>query len=67
MYKPVCEHVGETEKFMILQGMHIEKIRNVDVLHTKWIRRSVVRCTARRIIVNFDALNLADRKKVKKK
>lgn len=43
---------------MVAERMKIEEVRNVDVLHAELIRLAAIVCTARLVVVDFDALNL---------
>jgi hypothetical protein len=51
---PVRENIGETEVLVVAEGMQIQKVADVDVLHAEGIRLAVrLLLRARRVVVNL--------------
>jgi len=51
---PVRENIGETEVLVVAEGMEIQKVADVDVLHAEGIRLAVrLLLRARRVVVDL--------------
>lgn len=54
----IREHIGQTKVLVVAQGMDVQEVGHVNVLHAERVGLPRVRFTARRIVVDFDALDL---------